>query len=394
VSRAAPRRRGDPHAGRRAARLSSRRSARWAPEEAPPPALPGEELAPAADVPAADPPRARRGIPHRLGVAIWLTILVAAAVALVAAIVGTEGPGRVTSTWLADAGAIAVSTAYTWGLAARTGGRPVVFSILTLVLGGLVVGLDSDSLRGGAAVVTAVLTAVFAVMATVPAVHVLGAVRENGVALVLAAIGSMATVAWAPVVNLDRFQYTVLGLSLVASFLTVFRLGAGWHGLGTRGVLTVIAGSVMLALTLGYAELLRRYGTESLVNQLDDAVRWSHHHLGAFPRPIVALLGVPALTWGTHMRARRRQGWWVCAFGVALTAPVAYALVDPGRTVVEATAATAYGAVIGFAIGYLLILADLRLTGPRPTGPRGRRLAETEVATAIRPEPGRTHAVW
>ena len=101
-------------------------------------------------------------------------------------------------------------------------------------------------------------------------------------------------------------------------------------------MVTVVAGSLVLALTLGYAELLRRYGTESLVETLDDAVRWSHHHLGAFPRPIVALLGVPALTWGTHMRARRRQGWWVCAFGVALTAPVAYCLVDPGRTVVEA----------------------------------------------------------
>ena len=142
-----------------------------------------------------------------------------------------------TSTWLGDAGAIAASTAYTWGLAARTGGRPLVFSLLTLVLGGLVVGVDSDSLRSGAAVVTAVLTAVFAVMATVPAVHFVGAVRENVVALLVAAVGSMATVAWAPVVNLDRFQYTVLGLSLVASFLTVFRLGAGWHGLGTRGVL-------------------------------------------------------------------------------------------------------------------------------------------------------------
>ena len=59
------------------------------------------------------------------------------------------------------------------------------------------------------------LTAVFAVMATVPAVHFFGAVRENVVALLVAAIGSMATVAWAPVVNLDRFQYTVLGLSLV-----------------------------------------------------------------------------------------------------------------------------------------------------------------------------------
>ncbi len=225
-----------------------------------------------------------------------------ASAALVAALVGTTGP------WLADAGAIAVSTAYTWGLAARTGGRTVVFSALTLALGGIVVALDNDPLRSGAAVVTAVLTAVFAVMITVPAVHFAGAVRENLVALVVAAVGAMATVAWAPVVSLDRFQYTALGLSLVAAFVVVFRLGAGFHGLGSRGVLTVVGGSVMLALTLGYAELLRRYGTQSLVETLDDAVIWSRHHLGAFPRPIIALLGVPALTWGTHMRAQASSG--------------------------------------------------------------------------------------
>jgi hypothetical protein len=293
-----------------------------------------------------------------------------------------------------DAGAVVLTAAYTWGLAARTGGRPVVFTLLALALGGAVIGLDQDSLRSGAAVVTAVLTAVFAVMATVPAVHVLGAVRENLVALLVASVGALATVGWSPVVNLDRFQYTALGLSLVASFLTVFRLGAGWHGLGSRGVLTVVAGSVMLALTLGYAELLQRYGTHGLVDTLDEAVRWSHHHLGAFPRPIVALLGVPALTWGTHMRARRRQGWWVCAFGVALTGPVAYGLVDPGRSVREVALSIAYGAVIGLLLGYLLIRIDLRLTAPRPTGTRGRRLAEREVASAVRPEPGRTHALW
>jgi hypothetical protein len=89
------------------------------------------------------------------------------------------------------------------------------------------------------------------------------------------------------------------------------------------------------------------------------------------------------------MRARRRQGWWVCAFGVALTAPVAYALVDPGRSVLSVGLATAYGALIGLVLGYLLIRLDLALTGPR-----GRRLAETEAVTAVRPEPGRTRALW
>jgi hypothetical protein len=324
-----------------------------------------------------------RRILHGLGFATWLLVVAAAAAALVAALAGYA------EDWVGEAGAIAASTTYTWGFAARTGGRPAVFSLLTLALGLVVVGVDSDLLRSGASVVTAVLTAVFAVMATVPAVHFAGAVRENVVALVLAGVGSMATLAWAPVVDLQRFEYTVLGLSLVAAFTSVYRLGAGFHGLGSRGIVTVLGGSLMLALTLGYAELLHRYGSHDLVQAVDDAVRWSHHHLGAFPRPIIALVGVPALTWGTHMRARRRQGWWVCAFGVAMTAPVAYGLVDPGRSVEEVALATAYGVAIGLAVGYLLIRLDLRLTGPR-----GRRLAVRERASAVRPEPGRTHALW
>jgi hypothetical protein len=321
-----------------------------------------------------------------LGLTAWLIGVLAAAAALVAALLGHVGD------WLADVGAVATSTAYAWGLAARTGGRPVIFAFLALLLGGLVIAVDESALRSGAAVVTAVLTAVFAVMVTVPAGSFLAAVRETLVALLISVIGSMATLAWAPVVDLDRFEYTVLGLALVAAFLTVYRLGSGFHGLGTRGIVTVVAGSVLLAVSVGYAELLQRYGTHSLVETLDDAVRWSHHHLGAFPRPIVALLGVPALVWGTHMRARRRQGWWVCAFGIALTAPVAYALVDPGRSVEEVSLATGYGALLGLVLGFLLIRIDLRLSGRHSA--RGRRQAEIDEVTAVRPEPGRTHALW
>ncbi len=62
-----------------------------------------------------------------------------------------------------------VAAAYTWALAARTGGRPFVFGGLALVVGVAVLLLDEDYLRTGAAVMTCVVTAVFAVMATVPA---------------------------------------------------------------------------------------------------------------------------------------------------------------------------------------------------------------------------------
>lgn len=316
-------------------------------------------------------------------------LLLAATAALVAGLVGPTG--RVADV-LADAGAVATATAYAWGLAARTGGRPVVFGGLALVLGLAVVALDDDALRSGAAVMTAVVTAVLAVMVTVPAPTFRATVRETMVAVLVSAVGAMATLAWSPTVDLRRFEYTVLALSLVASVVTVYRLGAGLHGLGSRGVVTVVGGSIMLALTVGYAALLQRYGTHSLVAALDDAVRWSHHHLGAFPRPIIALLGVPALTWGTHMRARRRQGWWICAFGIGVSAPVAYCLVDPGRSVREVALATGYGCLIGLVLGFALIRLDLWLTSPR--GRRGRRLAREEDTAPARPEPGRTHALW
>jgi hypothetical protein len=147
----------------------------------------------------------------------------------------------------------------------------------------------------------------------------------------------------------------------------------------------VLIGTVVLAVTLAYAELLRRYGTPGLVGSLLDGVAWSRENLGAFPRPLETVLGIPALAWGTHMRARRRQGWWVCAFGVAATTPVANALVNPAVTLEESVLAVVYGVVVGLLLGFVVIRLDLAFTGS--SGRRGRR---AEEATALRPEPART----
>jgi len=78
-----------------------------------------------------DAPRrtVRRRTAHGLGFTLWFLVLLGSAAALLVALLGNVGD------WVADAGSIATSTAYAWGLAARTGGRPVVFSLLTLVLG-------------------------------------------------------------------------------------------------------------------------------------------------------------------------------------------------------------------------------------------------------------------
>ena len=313
---------------------------------------------------------------------IWSLVVLAGVGALTSRLVDV-GPG-----WLCGAGAVTIVTAYSWALAVRTGGRPIVVGVLALVLGLVAVISDDDALRTGAAALTSVVVAVFAVMATVPAVRFVRSVREVAVAVALAAIGALATVGFEPVVQVARLEYVTLGMALLGVFALVYRLGAGLHGLGRRGVLIVLIGTVLLAATLAYAELLRHYGTPQLVSHLLDMVVWSRDNLGAFPRPLETVLGIPALVWGVHMRARRRQGWWVCAFGVAATSPIANALVNPAVPLLESALAVSYGAVVGLILGFAVIRLDLAFTAPR--GRRGRR---AEEAAALRPEPGRTRAL-
>jgi hypothetical protein len=88
------------------------------------------------------------------------------------------------------------------------------------------------------------------------------------------------------------------------------------------------------------------------------------------------------------MRARRRQGWWVCAFGVGATVPIAQALLDPQPSRTGEALSLGYGIAVGLVVGAVLVLLDLALTGNR--GRRGRR---AESSTAIRPEPARVEAL-
>ncbi len=313
------------------------------------------------------------------------SFLVLVTLGLVALVCGTIPVGP---DWLPVAGSVVVASTYSWALAARTGGRPVVFGTLALVMGVVTVVLDDDRLRTGAAVMTCVVAAVLAVMATVPAVRFVHAVRECVLAILIASVGALATVGFEPTLTVVRFEYATFGLALVGALGVVYRLGAGFHGLGRRGLAIVLVGMVVLAVTLLYAELLRRYGTAGLVESLLDVVRWSRAHLGAFPRPIETVLGIPALAWGCHMRARRRQGWWVCAFGVAATSAVANSLANPSIALRESALSVVYGLVVGLLIALVVIRIDLALSGSR--GGRSRR---AEEAAAVRPEPARTSAL-
>lgn len=331
-------------------------------------------------------PKPRRRLLVAIEFGALILVLLGALAALVAAMIPV-GPD-----WLGGAGAVAVAVVYTAALAGRTGGRPWVFSGLALLVGVVTLVTDEDFLRTGAAVMTCVVAAVLGVMSTVPAVRFLHVIRECLVAMAIGGVGALAAVGFEPAIAVVRFEYATFALALVGAFVLVYRLGAGLHGLGRRGVVVVAIGSVVLAGTLLYAELLRRYGTPGLVETLLDAVRWSRANLGAFPRPIETVLGIPALAWGCHMRARRRQGWWVCAFGVAATSAAANSLVNPAITIRESGLSVLYGLVVGLVIGWLVIRLDLALTGP-PGGRRGRRARVAEGASAIRPEPPRTRAL-
>ncbi|MEV5000160.1 hypothetical protein [Nocardioides sp. LML1-1-1.1] len=310
---------------------------------------------------------------------IACAVLVALGTAALVAAMVPVGPD-----WLGVTGSLVVATTYTSLLAARTGGRPLVFGALALLCGLVAVLSDQDVLLTGAAVSTSALAAVLGVMITVPASGFLAAARECAVALVCAGVGALATVGFEPAIQKERFEYVGLGLALLGALVLVYRLGAGLHGLGRRGLAVVAVGGVVLMATLLYAEALRRYGSTGLVDELLSWVRWSRDTLGAFPRPVETVLGVPALVYGVHMRARRRQGWWVCAFGVAATSSTATALANPAVSVTEATLSVVYGLVVGLLLGGLLIRLDLMLTGNR-----GRRSRVAEQAAAVRPEPGR-----
>lgn len=396
MAKSTPRRRAKPtrpwSRGDRPARLTAEPVPRTEPVP------PGAPVAEEAD-PLTPPPRSR--VKSWLLAALWFLVVLAGASLLVVGLYGPEllptdrleMPGGLraidlTSPWLPQVGSVVVASAYVWALAARTGGRPVVFGLLTVAVGAVTLWGDRDVLRNGAAVMTCVVSAVLAVVATVPAVKLRHAVREVVVAVLIAILGALATVGLQPSLDVVRFEYVSFGLALAGSFGVVYRLGAGFHGLGRRGIIVVVFGAVVLGLTLAYAELLARYGTPVLVEWIFDAVGWLRDAIGASPRPIIALLGIPALVWGTHMRARRRQGWWVCAFGVGATAPIAQALIDPTVAREEVGLAIGYGLLVGLVLGVLLIRADLALTGQR-----GRGARRAEEAAAIRPEPARIQAL-
>ncbi len=315
--------------------------------------------------------------------ATWLVLVLAAAAVVVLPWTPVDVPAAVPL-----AGAVAVTTLFTHGLAVRTGGRPLISGGLALALTAAAAVSGHAVLLAGAAVGTAVVAGVLGVLSTTPGARFPTVVREVLVAVLVAVVGAFAVPAYQAEVSTERTSYLVIGFSLLGALVLVFRLGAGLHGLGRRGAVMIVSGVVLLTVALAYSEALAHWGSPGLIDRMEGTTDWIRAHLGAVPRPIEILLGFPALAWGVSTRARRRQGWWVSAFGAPGLAVVALSLLDPSATLVEAGLSLLYSLVLGLLLGYAIIRADLFLTGAR-----GRRARRLEELAAHRPEPGRMRAL-
>lgn len=351
------------------------------------PLVPGPTVT-APEIPDHSQQRTRwQAISHGTLTVTWLVLVLTALAALVTGWVDVGLPEWL-EPWLPLGGAVTVTTAYSFALGARTGGRPVLAGLLGLLLSGSAAVSGIPVLLAGSTVATATLGAVLGVVVTVPAARFAGAIRECVVAVTVAGVAAFAANAYDARVSVDRTEYLVLALALLGTLGLVYRLGAGFQGLGTRGALVVVGGLALLAVTLAYTEALTRWGSQDLIRTLEQALRDARATFGAVPHPLEALLGFPALAWGVSTRARRRQGWWPCAFGAAGLAGISTGLVDPRMTLMEAGITVAYGATIGLLLGYLVVRVDAFFSGTR-----GRRARRAEEATAHRPEPRRTAAL-
>jgi hypothetical protein len=265
---------------------------------------------------------------------------------------------------IAEAAAVAVSALFSAALAHRVGSRWQVGAGLALALALPATVIAQSVLLTGAAVGTAVVAAVLGVMATRPAVDLRRLTLEVLLAVAIALVGAVAVAGYRAPLDPMRARSSALVLALLGTLALVYRLGAGRHGLGRRGMFALGGGIAALFVVLAYTEALSRWGSSSLRNSADDFISQVDSLLGAVPRPTIFLIGIPALLFGISTRARRRQGWWVQAFGATGLAIAATMFLQAGHPTLRALLSVGYSVALGIFLGGLALLLDRDLSVP------------------------------
>lgn len=327
----------------------------------------------------ASAPRSRG--PWVVGVAtavLWVASLVVAVAPLAA-----ENGVELWDPWVARIGAAAATWFAVLLLARRIGGPvPLVacFAGTCLVL---VVLVPRGWVLSAGAVVAAASYGLLGMVSTRPSAG-LRSLREAVVTAVVGAAGAVVVTGYDVGLRPFRFRMMVLALTLLAALALAWRLGLGLHSLGRRGLTLIVGVVVVLVAAVGYVQAVRHWGSSELVGSVTDATDTVRDRLGASPRLIEAFVGFPAIVWGAAVRNRRRQGWWMSAFGSLAAAGVATSLVQPSVGLAEAAESTGYNLLIGAALGLVLVGVDRLLTGT------GRRSRVTGGVDPQRPEPSRT----
>lgn len=319
---------------------------------------------------------------RRFAVVVWVLCWLLATVAALTALVdvGVDVPDRV-----APAGSAVLVVLFMTALSHRCGGRVYLWAGLTLVASVAWFVWDTSWLTAAMAVVGAVSSGVLAVLLTRPAPSWFAAIREALVAAVVAGTGAVGVAGFEADVLTQRYNLAVHLLSLLLTIALVWGLGAGLYGLGRRGLAMIIGGALLVVIVLAYGAVLRTYGSDTVTDAVSGAVDWTRDTFGGVPRPTEVLVGFPALVWGVSTRSTRRQGWWMCAFGVIGTGTITTSLVSPEAVTDYVALSMVYSVVLGVLLGLVVRRVDRLLTGGS-----GRRARRQDPDGQIRPEPPRT----
>ena len=282
--------------------------------------------------------------------------------------------------WIQRPAAALLMLAFTVGLTHRGGGHMRIWLPITAVLAVSAVVLETNLLLASAASVTAVLSAVWAVMVTRPADSIVGALREYALMLVVALSGTTAVAAWNAPVNYQRFNLLVIAISLGLAITLVWNLGAGLHGLGRQNLAILAGVATLLLLLLAYSSFVRTHGSQVLVDTFSDLVTWMRQNFEGVPRPVEVFIGFPALIVGVSLRSKRREGWWILVFAVIGTAVLSTSLVTPGAFPTYIALSTLYSAILGLVVGLVVRHYALR---------QGSARAARAIEQVVRVEPPR-----